>query len=203
MKRDGRGASSTDASSLAGAGISESAVRKATAKGWGDWYDLLDAAGAREMSHQQIVSEVARHQAGEWWQQMIATAYEQARGLRERHPREEGFAANASKIIKAGVTRVYAAWAEDELRSGWLDASGWHLRKATPCKALRATWKDGRTHLDVHLYPRGEGRTLVQLEHSRLSTLEDAHRFRAFWGVALERLREMLESASEPRSLAA
>lgn len=204
MKKDGKASAASETSSLVGAGVGDAAVRKATGRGWGDWYDLLDAAGAREMTHPQIVSIVSQHQTGTWWQQSIAVAYEQARGLRERHQRDDGFCANASKTIKAGVTRVFAAWTEDALRAGWLDASGWHLRKATPYRSLRITWKDGRTHLDVHLWPRTENKTLVQVQHSRLHRLEEAHRLKAFWGVALERLRELLESADTPHhSLAA
>jgi hypothetical protein len=202
MKRGGRGSHAPDSGGGA-SGITEAAVRKATGKGWGDWYALLDAAGAQEMTHQQIISAVARHQQNTWWQQMIAAAYEQARSLRERHQREDGFAANASKLIRAGVTRVYAAWVEDELRAGWLDASGWNIRKSTPCKSLRITWKDGHTHVDVALWPRSVGKTLLQVEHSRLATLDEVHRFKAFWGVALERLRGLLEAAEQTHSLAA
>lgn len=203
MKREGRSGPATDSSDHMGAGICDTAVRKATGKGWGDWYDLLDTAGARDMSHRQILVVVARHEASVWWQQMIAVAYEQARGLREKHQKDDGFAANISKIVKAGVARVYAAWTEDEVRAGWLDASGWHIRKATPCRSLHITWKDGRTHLEVHLHPRGEGRSIIQIEHARLTSLDDVHRLKAFWGVALERLRELLETADQPHSLAA
>lgn len=194
MKRGGKAATPADAPRMAGAGISDAAVRKATGRGWGDWYDVLDAAGAREMTHQQIMLAVAGHDVNEWWRQMVAVAYEQARGLRERHQREDGFAATASKSFKAGVTRVYAAWTEDEVRSAWLDSSGWHIRKSVLYKNLKITWKDGHTHLEIHMYPRGEGRTLVQVEHSKLSNLEDVQRWKMFWGVALERLREVLEA---------
>ena len=34
-------------------------------------------------------------------------------------------------------------------------------------------------------------------------SLEDMQRLKAFWGVALERLREILETADQPHSLAA
>lgn len=204
MKRDVKAPPTImDAAGLAGGGISDAAVRKATGRGWGDWYDLLDAARAREMTHQQIIAVVGRHEAGGWWQEMITVAYERARGLRQRHQRDDGFSAQASKIIRAGVTRVYAAWVEDELRSGWLDATGWHIRKATPCKSLRTTWRDGRTHVDVYLWPRGIGKTLVQVDHSKVGSVDDAGRLKAFWGVALERLRGLLESADQGHSLAA
>ena len=203
MKRVGRSSVTSEKRGPAGAGVTEAAVRKATGTGWGEWFSVLDAAGAREMTPLQIKAIIARHESGGWWQQMIAEAYEHARSLRERHQREDGLAARTSKLIRAGVTRVFAAWAEDDLRIGWLDATGWNLRKAIPCKSLRITWKDGHTHVDVHLWPRGEGRTLLQLEHSKLESLEEVHRFKAFWDVALERLREMLETAYQPHSLAA
>lgn len=197
MKAHGKDAvgAGSEVSVLAGAGIGDTAVRKATGKGWGDWYAVLDAAGAREMNHRQILALVSRYQSGEWWQQQIAVAYEQARNLRDKHQKDDGFAATASKIINAGVTRVWAAWTDDAMRAGWLDASGWHVRKSVLYKSLKITWKDGRTHLDVYLWPRSESRTLVQVEHSKLGSLPDMERLKAFWGIALERLRRLTETA--------
>jgi hypothetical protein len=203
MKRGGRGTATNDSTGPVGNGISETAVRKATGKGWGDWYSLLDAAGAREMTHQQIIGVVAGQESGGWWQQAITVAYEQARSIRTKHPKDDGFSANASKTIRAGVTRVFAAWVEDPVRAGWLDTTGWHIRKSIPYRTLRVTWTDGRTHLDIHFWPRGEGRTLIQIDHSRLGTVEDVQRFRGFWASALERLRELLETVNQPESLAA
>lgn len=203
MKRDGRGTAIHDSSGLVSAGISETAIRKGTGKGWGEWYGLLDAAGAREKTHQHIVDVIARQGVGEWWQQMITVAYEQARGIRTRHHKDDGFSANASKTVLAGVTRLFDAWVDDEQRAQWLDTSGWHIRKSTPYKNLRATWVDGRTQIEMHLWPRGEGRTLVQIEHSKLGSLEDVQRLKAFWGVALERLRKLTETADRPEVLAA
>lgn len=203
MKHDGKRSATSDGARRSGQGVTDTAVRKATGKGWGDWFDLLDTAGAREMTHQQIVAVVGRTEPNAWWQQMIAEVYEQARSLRDRHQREDGLAAKASKIIRAGVTRVYAAWAEDALRAAWLEAEGWHVRKATPCKSLRITWTDGHTHLEVHLWPRSIDRTLVQVEHSRLTNMDEVHRLQTFWTAALERLRGFLETADHPHSLAA
>ncbi|MBL9128830.1 MAG: hypothetical protein JNL97_14345 [Verrucomicrobiales bacterium] len=190
-------------SRIAGGGITDAAVRKGTGRGWGEWYEFLDAEGAREMTHPQIVAVVARREASEWWQQMITVAYEQARGLREKHQKDDGFAANVGKTINAGVMRLFAAWTDDEIRSTWLDASGWNLRKVTPYKTLRITWKDGRTHVDVYFWPRTEAKTLIQIQHSKLGSPEDVHRMKAFWGVALERLREIVENTNQPQSLAA
>jgi len=213
MKRAGRSKTPTptrptpppphEPTRITGAGITDAAVRKATGLGWGEWYDFLDAQGAREMNHLQIHTVVARREASEWWQQMITVAYEQARGLRDKHQKDDGFSANASKVINAGVMRLFAAWTDDEVRASWLDTSGWHIRKATPYKSIRITWVDGKTHVEVFFWPRTEAKTLVQIQHSKLGSLEDVQRLKAFWGVALERLRETVENTNQPQSLAA
>jgi len=203
MKRDGRSTVTTDSSGLGGAGITETAVRKATGKGWGDWYSLLDAAGAREMTHQQIMAVVALQHPADWWQQVITVTYEKARSIRTKHHKDDGFSANASKVINARVTRLFDAWVEDAQRALWLEAPGWHVRKSTPYKNLRVTWIEGRTHVEAHFWPRGEGRTLIQVEHSKLGSLADVQRLKAFWGGALERLRELVETAGLPSPLVA
>lgn len=188
---------------ITGGGITDAAVRKGTGKGWGEWYEFLDAAGAREMTHPQIVAVVARREASEWWQQMITVAYEQARGLREKHQKDDGFAANAGKTINAGIMRLFAAWTDDEIRSTWLEATGWNIRKSTPYKNLRITWSDGKTHLEVFFWPRTEAKTLVQVQHSKLGSPDDVIRMKAFWSAALERLRELVENTHQTQVLVA
>lgn len=203
MKRDGRGSAAGDSSGLGGTGITDTAVRKATGKGWGDWYAVLDAAGAREMTHQQIMAVIARDPVADWWQQVITVTYEKARSIRSKHHKDDGFSANASKAINAGVTRLFDAWADDAQRALWLETPGWHVRKSTPYKQLRATWVDGRTQIEVHFWPRSEHRTLIQVEHSKLSSLADVQRLKAFWAAALEHLRAMVETADHPQLLTA
>ncbi len=190
-------------SRITGGGITDAAVRKGTGRGWGEWYEYLDAAGAREMTHPQIVAIIAQRETADWWQQMITVAYEQARGLRDKHQKDDGFSANAGKTINAGIMRLFAAWTDDDVRSSWLDSSGWRIRKSTPYKSIRIKWKDGRTHVEVFFWPRTESKTLVQVQHSKLDSPEDAQRLKAFWGVALERLRETVENTNHPRVLTA
>ena len=66
-------------------GISADAVAKATGRDWDEWLDFLDALGARQMTHKQIVGLVAADGglSNGWWQQMVTVGYEQARGLRK------------------------------------------------------------------------------------------------------------------------
>ena len=51
--------------------MSDAAVQSKTGKTWPEWFKVLDAAGARKMSHQQIVAVLSKqHGVGPWWQQM-------------------------------------------------------------------------------------------------------------------------------------
>src|SRR5262249_13986392 len=91
--------------------ISSEAVAKATGKSWDQWHAILDAAGAADMTHQEIVAVLRdEHGVGPWWQQMVTVGYEQARGKRVRHQRPDGFSINRSKTIAATVRAVFAAW---------------------------------------------------------------------------------------------
>lgn len=41
-------------------GISDAAVRKATGKGWQDWFAILDKAGATRLAHKDIVEALTK-----------------------------------------------------------------------------------------------------------------------------------------------
>jgi uncharacterized protein YdhG (YjbR/CyaY superfamily) len=62
--------------------VTDSAVKEATGRDWKGWTRALDAAGAGELNHKQLVAHLAREVESTWWQQSIAVAYEQARGKR-------------------------------------------------------------------------------------------------------------------------
>ena len=66
--------------------MSDEAVESKTGKTWSRWFKHLDAAGAKKMTHQEIVAHLHdQHQVRPWWTQMITVTYEQARGLRDKH----------------------------------------------------------------------------------------------------------------------
>lgn len=172
--------------------VSDEAVTAATGKAWDAWFAELDAAGAINMSHKEIVAYLsAHHDISGWWQQSIAVAYEKARGLREKHQKADGFSVSASKTVAVPVDELYRAWEDGAQRARWLGES-FSVRRATPSKSMRITWNDN-TNLDVHFYAKGEQKSQVTLEHSKLPDRESAERQKAFWREALSRLKSALE----------
>jgi hypothetical protein len=81
-----------------GPSMSDEAVKAKTGKNWNEWFTILDKAGAKEMSHQEIVKFLnSKHEVGPWWQQTVTVTYEQARGLREKHEKPGGYQISVSR----------------------------------------------------------------------------------------------------------
>jgi uncharacterized protein YndB with AHSA1/START domain len=175
------------------AGISSEAVKAKTGKTWAEWFAILDAAGAKKMSHKEIVAVLGEQQGvGDWWQQMLTVGYEQARGLREKHQKPEGYQVSASKTMAVPVEALFKAWHDARARKKWL-ADPITISKATPGKSLRLKWGDGRTSVDVNLYVKGETKSQVTVQHSKLKNAKEAAAMKKFWGEALNALKAILE----------
>ncbi|HLF25959.1 MAG TPA: hypothetical protein VJG32_06460 [Anaerolineae bacterium] len=176
------------------AGVGDAAVSAKTGKTWSEWFAILDAAGAAQMNHQQIVAYLSQQQqVGPWWQQMLTVGYEQARGLRAKHQTPEGFQISASKTIDVPIGTLFKAWQDEPTRSRWLRRAV-TIRKATPKKSLRLDWAKGKSSVNVNFYAKGASKSQVTLEHSRLAGAAEAARMKAFWTKALLVLKEQLEA---------
>jgi hypothetical protein len=171
------------------AGVGSEAVQARTGKTWVEWFAILDAADAQTMSHPRIARYLQEeHSVPDWWCQMVTVGYEQARGLRKAHKKTDGFAANASKTLSVSLVVLYDAWANEGKRAAWLGEVGLTVRKATPDKSMRLTWGDGST-VDVGFYAKGEAKSQVAIQHSKLPDAEISARQKTFWSAALDRLQ--------------
>jgi len=85
--------------------VSSGAMTEATGRGWEEWLAALDAAGAAEWTHKEIVAHLAHAHpevASGWWRQTITVGYQQARGGR-------GVGETAQAGFEIGVQRSVAA----------------------------------------------------------------------------------------------
>jgi hypothetical protein len=174
-------------------GISSAAVKKATGKTWTQWLVLLDKAGAKKLPHKDLAL-LLHHKftVPDWWCQMVAVGYEQARGLRVRHQKVDGFEVSVTKTMGAPVDRAFAAWKDAALREQWLPRTPLTVRKATPHKSIRILWPDD-TSLSVNFWPKGPLKCQVVPQHGKLATPEAAEKMKAYWTEKLEALRAFLE----------
>jgi hypothetical protein len=174
-------------------GMSSEAVQAKTGKTWAQWVTALDAEGCQKMSHKEIVAVIhEKFGIGAWWQQMVTVGYEQAKGLRDKHQKTDGYSMSATKTINVSAAKAFAAFHDTRTRKKWL-AEPITIRKATPAKSLRITWGEGPSSLDVGLYPKGEAKCQVALQHAKLASAKDVTKYKKFWGEKLTALKTLLE----------
>ncbi len=173
--------------------MSDAAVQAKTGKTWPEWFAIMDKAGCSKLNHKEIVAFLTTaHNVGSWWRQMITVAYEQARGLRDKHEKPSGYEISRSKTIGVPISAAFKAWSDARLRSRWLGKADLTIRKATENKSLRITWNDGGSNLEVMFYPKGADKCQVTVQHGKLPDAKAGERMKAYWGEALDRLAETL-----------
>jgi len=171
--------------------MSDEAVKAKTGKTWKQWFAVLDKAGAKKMSHQEIVKHLSEEEnVGPWWCQMVTVTYEQQTGKRALHEKPEGFQISVSRTIDTPLPKLYKAFADNSARSEWLGEDNLEVRKATPNKSMRVTWKDKKTSLEINFYPKTAGKSQVVVQHSKLANASAAAKMKTYWSKALDRLRE-------------
>lgn len=177
------------------AGMSSEAVRAKTGKGWDEWFAILDRARAATWTHKEIARWLHDEQGvPPWWCQMVTVGFEQARGLRAMHETATGFTASASKTVAVPIAALWSAWDVEKKRARWLGKQHFTVRKATPEKSIRITWGDG-SNVEVMFYAKGEGKSLVTVQHMKLEDADEVVARKQLWSRALERLKSDLESA--------
>ncbi len=174
-------------------GMSDDAVRKRTGKGWTEWFAILDSAGGKTMAHKAMAAWLyENHEISGWWSQMVVVAYEQARGLREKHQKPGGYEISISRVLNVPIATAYRACSDEKSRNQWLGEKGLVIRKATPNKKLHITWSDGKTSVELSFLDKGREKCQAVATHRKLTDAKAAARTKKYWSAALDRLKEWL-----------
>ena len=174
--------------------MSDEAVAAKTGKNWKQWFAIIDKAGGKKMTHQEIVKLLnSKHNVGPWWCQMVTVMYEQQTGRRELHEKTDGYQISVSRTVKSPLSFLYRSFADEDARNEWFGEEGLAVRTATRNKSMRATWKDGKSSLEINFYPKEKDKAQVVVQHSKLANATAAARMKTYWSKALDRLRQHLE----------
>lgn len=173
--------------------MSDDAVQAKTGKIWAEWFALLDQAGGLSMTHKEIVLHlVTKHSIGDWWSQMVAVTYEQARGLRDKHEKSDGYQISKSKTMRVSIETLYLAFFDLNQRQAWLGDMQATITTSTYAKSIRISLPD-KTKLDVQFYPKPGDRTQVVVSQQKIPDSRTAEDLKSFWAAALVRLKQFAE----------
>jgi uncharacterized protein YndB with AHSA1/START domain len=173
--------------------VSSAAVKVRTGRGWNEWLAILDREKAGKLGHKATARLLnTKYGVPGWWSQMVTVGYEQARGLRAKHQKPEGFEIGASRVIEADVRNIFKAWLDARSRARWLPKVAIKVHKSTPHKSMRVTWIDGAKSISVNFVRKGANKTQVAVQHGKLASAAAARRMKAFWGQRLDALKREL-----------
>ena len=198
--------------------ISDAAVRKATGKGWDEWFALLDGEGAEALPHRQVAQLLHEkgYIASGWWCQMVTVEYERARGKRVVGGTEKAeFQIGVQKTLPLTREEAWALIVEPAGRALWLgtvpdlrwekgavyetaEGTSGEIRSFTAQKLVRLTWQPPHfptpSTLQVHLDSSGN-KTALQFHQEKLANAEAREEMRAHWREVLQKLAELARDA--------
>lgn len=198
--------------------VTSRAAREATGRGWREWVEVLDTAGARNWDHKEVVAFLEREhpQASPWWRQSIAVAYEKARGSRVLgETADAGFEVGVQRSLAVGRDEVWEIlvarpdlWlgegAEVDLERGGpyvvrdaaddggaVSARG-DVRVVRPGHRLRMTWQPegwaSPATLQLTLSVAASGRTTLGVHLEKLPDAQAREAMREHWRGVLDRV---------------
>lgn len=197
--------------------ISDAAVRKATGKGWDEWFALLDSEGAAALPHKQVARMLhdKGYIASGWWCQMVTVEYERARGKRVLGGTESaGFQIGVQKTLPLAAEDAWNLITQPEGLALWLgtvtdlrwekgavytsaEGTRGEIRSVHPSKLLRLTWQPpdfpAPSTLQVSLEPSGK-KTAVRFHQEKLANAETREQMRAHWRTVLQKLAVLAET---------
>ena len=173
--------------------IGDEALKAKTGKVWKEWFAVLDKANAKKKNHTEIATYLYEKQKlNGWWAQMVAATYEQVRGLRKKYERPTGYEISVSKVIPVTLSTLYKSWNDEKIRSDWLKEKDITIRKVTANKLMRVTWIDNKTSLEVNFYAKGDSKSQVVVQHTKLANMNEAEKMKKYWKEKLEKLSGVL-----------
>jgi uncharacterized protein YndB with AHSA1/START domain len=174
--------------------VSSAAVKVRTGRGWNEWLAILDREKAGTLGHKATAKLLnTKYGVPGWWSQMVTVGYEQARGLRAKHQKPDGFEIGASRMIDADARNTFKAWLDARSRARWLPKVAIKVHKSTPHKSMRVTWIDGAKSISVYFARKGASKTQVAVQHGKLATAAAARKMKTFWRQRLGALKKQLE----------
>lgn len=172
----------------------DASLRENTGRGWREWLRILDAWGAKERKHGDVVSHlVDEYGVPGWWAQTITIGYERARGLRAKHQTLSGsFQVSTSKTFSISVGKLFKAFAEAPQRNRWLERGTLKVRTTLKNRTIRFDFRDGASRVVAFFDAKDRNRTTVTVQHEKLPDAGAVEEMRAVWKERLTRLGEIL-----------
>jgi hypothetical protein len=174
--------------------IRDEVLVKMTKKSWAEWFSLLDANKAVEMSH----TEKARFlydqylPKNSWWCQMIVANYERARGIKHVRESQDGFSASVTKILPFSLVQVFSLFITDSKRNTWFGGNNTVVQKTIPNRLIRFLWVENKSKVTALFTDKSATKSQITIEHKKLKNEEEAQKYKQFWKKTLSDIQDYI-----------
>jgi uncharacterized protein YndB with AHSA1/START domain len=195
--------------------VSAESVRRHTGKDWAQWIGLLDKAGARSWTYQELVAFLkAKHRLTPWWQMGVATGFEIAIGRRAEGQDAKGnYMVTATKSLAFSVQQVWSFVVSPEGQAVWLrplseielkpkaqfetrDGFFGEVRTVARNHRARLFWQDPlwdrHTVVEILLVPKPGKKSILVFNHTGIKELRTKGLLSARWREAADQIKESL-----------
>lgn len=196
--------------------LDDASARAATGHTPAEWFARLETGGFGARTRRDTVAHLYSDlKVPDWWAVTLAVEYEGQRGQRNKKDGLlEGYGICSTKTIGAPLDSLWTAWVEPAQLSKWLggknkanvedggsysnaDGDSAKYLRVRPLKDLRFTWSNPQlssdTLVDVLFAAKGDAKSHVTVNHTRIQTRAEADGLRAGWADALDKLKALLE----------
>lgn len=195
--------------------VTNKSVLKCTGKSWRQWVDLLDRAGAKSWTHQEIVKYLRqKFKPGPWWEQMVASCYEIHIGKKVPGRNSKGeYSTVATKAMNVPAKDLWKFVTSNPGLAMWLrplspiqikagqefETEGGVFGSIRTLKAplrIRLSWQETEwprpSVVQVLIVDRKKGKSMLVIQHDGLMASRLKLQMRDHWKEILQTLHSEL-----------
>jgi uncharacterized protein YndB with AHSA1/START domain len=196
--------------------VSSQSVHQHTGKNWKTWIQLLEKAGARSFTYQEIVALLRKkYRLSPWWQQGVALGFEIATGRRRVGQDAKGkYMVTATKSLSVDVKAVWKKLVSPKGMEIWLrplsplriapknpfetkDGYFGEIRTMAKARRIRLSWHDPfwkkPAVVEVQLVPRPGKKAILVFNHTGIPDERTRETLRARWREAADDIAKTLQ----------
>ena len=194
--------------------VSAESVHKHTGKDWKQWIGILDKAGARTWTYQEIVKYLkVKHRLTPWWQQGVAYGFEIAISRRKAGQDAKGkYMVTATKSIAYNVEKLWKFLLSKKGQEIWLkpystikikpgvqfetrDGFFGEIRTVAKNRRVRIYWQDPswekHTIVELMIVGRPAKKSILVFNHSGIADAKTRDVLRARWRTAADKILDL------------
>ena len=194
--------------------VTAESVNKHTGRNWKQWISILDKAGARTWTYQEIVKYLkVKHRLTPWWQQGVAYGFEVAISRRKVGQDANGkYMVTATKSIACDVEKLWKFLLSKKGQEIWLkpystikikpgtqfetkDGFFGEIRTIAVNRRVRIYWQDANwdkhTVVECHLVSRPGKKSILVFNHSGIADTKTREILRVRWRTAADKISDL------------